>query len=171
MTSVLHHELDMFRKSSFKRACGECEGGKPAIAYCHNCEAFICKRCKAALHRAKRYRDHSIKYLSEVDDPNSIPSKSLSCHVHTSEKRQAYCKTCQCVVCIRCIIISHQKHDFGELDVVRKEIEQNLTQACEQGEEQMVNFEQHLKHKALKALEIGRSIGCCSSQEVTDNYQ
>ena len=137
-----------------KRACGECEGGEPAVAYCHDCEVFICESCKVALHKAKRYRDHSIKYLSEVDDPNSIPSNTLSsltCPVHPSEKQQAYCKTCQCLVCVRCIIKSHQKHDLGEFDAVRKDIEKKLTQACEQGEEQMVNFEQHLKH--LKSVE------------------
>ena len=137
-----------------KRACGECEEGEPAVAYCHNCEAFICESCKVALHKAKRYRDHSIKYLSEIDDPNSIPSKtqsSLTCPVHPQEKQQAYCKTCQCLVCVRCIVKSHQRHDLGEFDTVRKDIEKKLMQACEQGEEQMVNFEQHLKH--LKSVE------------------
>ena len=121
-----------------KLACGECEEGEPAVAYCHDCEAFICESCKAALHKAKRYRDHSIKYLSEVDDPNSIPSNTLSsltCPVHPSEKQQAYCKTCQCLVCVRCIVKSHQKHNLGELDAVRKEIEQKLAHACEKGGE------------------------------------
>ena len=143
-----------------RRACGECEGGEPAIAYCHDCEAFVCESCKVALHKAKRYRDHSIKYLSEVDDPNSIPTNTLSsltCPVHPPEKQQAYCKTCQCLVCVRCIVKSHQKHDLGELDTVRKDIEKKLTQACKQGEEQMVNFEQYLKHlKSVEALVSAR---------------
>ena len=137
-----------------KRACGECEGGEPAIAYCHDCEAFVCESCKVALHKAKRYRDHSIEYISEVDDPNSIPTKtqsSLTCPVHPQEKQQAYCKTCQCLVCVRCMIRSHQRHDLGEFDAVRKDLEQKLTQASEEGEEQSVIFEQHLKH--LKSVE------------------
>ena len=139
-----------------KLACGECEEGEPAVAYCHDCEAFVCESCKVALHKAKRYRDHSIKYLSEVDDPNSIPTKtqsSLTCPVHPQEKQQVYCKTCQCLVCVRCIVKSHQKHNLGELDAVRKEIEQKLTQACEKGGKKMVNFEHHLKHlKSVEAL-------------------
>ena len=143
-----------------KRVCGECEGGEPAVAYCHDCEAFVCESCKVALHKAKRYRDHSIKSLSEVDDPNSFPSNTLSsltCPVHPPEKQQVYCKTCQCLVCVRCIVKSHQKHDLGEFDALRKDLEQKLTQACEEGEELMVNFEQHLKHlKSVEALVSAR---------------
>ena len=138
-----------------RRACGECEGGEPAVAYCHDCEAFVCESCKVALHKAKRYQDHSIKYLSKVDDPNSIPTNTLSslaCPVHPPEKQQAYCKTCRCLVCVRCIVKSHQRHDLGEFDEVGKDLEQKLTQACEQGEKKMVNFEQHLKH--LKSVEV-----------------
>ena len=134
-----------------KRVCRECEGGEPAIAYCHDCEAFVCESCKVALHKPKRYQEHSI---SEVDDPNSIPIKtrsSLTCPVHPQEKQQAYCKTCQCLVCVRCMIKSHQRHDFGEFDAVRKDLEQKLTQASEEGEVQSVIFEQHLKH--LKSVE------------------
>ena len=69
-----------------KPVCGECEGGELAVAYCHDCEAFVCESCKVALHKAKRYRDHS---LSEVNDPNSIPSNTLSSltfPVHLPEK-------------------------------------------------------------------------------------
>ena len=137
-----------------KSVCGECEEEEPAVAYCHDCEAFVCESCKAALHKAKRYRDHSIEYLSEVDDPNSIPSNmlsSLTCPVHPQEKQQVYCKTCRCLVCVCCIVKGHQMHDLGEFDAVGKDLEQKLPQACEEGEEQLVNFEQHLKH--LKSVE------------------
>ena len=141
------------------RVCGECEGGELAVAYCHDCEAFVCESCKVALHKAKRYRDHSIKSLSEDDVSRNLTSNrsvlvSFQCPIHVPEKQHAFCKTCQCLVCVHCIVGSHQNHQLGSIDAAtRTEAEEQLRTLKKQGEEKMANFEQHLRQlKSVEAL-------------------
>lgn len=136
-----------------KQTCGECDGGELAVAYCHDCEAFVCESCRVALHRAKRYHSHSIEYLSEGMDPVLPSERVITCPVHSPEKQQAYCRQCQCLVCVHCIIKTHQKHDIDDIAAMQKDIEQRLGEASKQSEEQAAKFEQHLNHlKSVEAL-------------------
>ena len=142
--------------------CEECEGGERAVAYCHDCEAFVCEGCKLALHRAKRYRNHFIQSLSEnsnepLESYKQI-SSSLACTCHPPEKQQAYCQTCQCLVCVYCIVEKHQQHILGRIDDrTRREVDRKLTKQKEQAEVQLTSFEQHMRHvESVEQLVSGR---------------
>lgn len=146
-----------------KPTCSECEeSGALAIAYCYDCEAFICESCKDALHKPRRYQSHSIKLLSDSFDP--LPSKlesgtnmSIMCPIHPSERQSAYCKQCMCLVCIHCVINSHQKHNIADVATIQKDVEEMLEAPMQHGISQIKDFEQHLKHlKSIEALVCGR---------------
>ena len=130
--------------------CGECEGGERAVAYCYDCEAFVCEGCKLSLHKAKRYRNHFIQSLSEdLNEPLESYKEvtSLACPRHPPEKQQAYCQTCQCLVCIHCVVEKHQKHKLGPIDdKTRREVERKLREEREQADKKLISFEQHMRH-------------------------
>ena len=150
------------KQSGGKEAvCGECEGGERAVAYCHDCEVFICEGCKLSLHKAKRYRNHVIQSLSEevsYTRDHGQDTSDFACPCHPPEKQQAYCQTCQCLVCIHCVVEKHQEHKLGPTDdKTRKEVEGNLTKQREQAEAQMTSFEQHMRHiESVEQLVSGR---------------
>ena len=159
-TTELNHRSSSGSKSGRKgTVCGECDGGELVVAYCHDCEAFVCESCKVALHKAKRYRDHSIESLSEDDVSRNLTTNrsvlvSFQCPIHAPEKQHAFCKTCQCLVCVHCIVGSHQNHQLRSIDdATRTEVEEQLKTLKGQGEEKMANFEQHLRQlKSVEAL-------------------
>ena len=66
--------------------------------------------------------------------------------------------TCQCLVCIHCIVEKHQGHKLGPInDKTRREVEGKLTELKEQAEAQMTSFEQHMRHiESVERLVSGR---------------
>ena len=155
----LGREVESKESGGKEAVCGECEGGERAVAYCHDCEAFVCEGCKLSLHKAKRYRNHFIQSLSEeISYTREQGTSDLACPHHPPEKQQAYCKTCQCLVCIHCVVEKHQEHKLGPIDdKTRREVEGNLTKQKEQAEAQKTNFEQHMRHiESVEQLVSGR---------------
>lgn len=47
--------------------CEECDSGEPASAYCNQCCSYICEYCSGAHKKMKRFRDHDVISLQDVD--------------------------------------------------------------------------------------------------------
>ena len=85
----LGREVESKESGGKEAVCGEREGGERAVAYCHDCEAFVCEGCKLALHKAKRYRNHVIQSLSE-----EIFMHTVGYIFHTCRSRSHHQLTC-----------------------------------------------------------------------------
>jgi len=47
--------------------CEECDSGEPASAHCTQCCSYICEYCSGAHKKMKRFRDHDVISLQDVD--------------------------------------------------------------------------------------------------------
>ena len=100
--------------------CDECDEDELVVAYCPECNSFLCQFCYETHKRNKRFRDHGIFTLAELrssKDANIQPkAKAPMCKEHDIELL-FYCETCEQLVCMYCTVKEHSGHNH---DTVKK---------------------------------------------------
>ena len=100
--------------------CDECDEDEPVVAYCPECNSFLCQFCYENHKRNKRFRDHGIVPLAELRSSKSIPLEAKTkvplCKEH-DEQLKYFCETCEQLVCMYCTVKEHNGHNH---DTVKK---------------------------------------------------
>ena len=100
--------------------CDECDEDEPVVAYCPECNSFLCQFCYETHKRNKRFRGHGIVPLTELRSSKSIPLEAKIqvplCKEH-DEQLKYYCETCEQLVCMYCTVKEHNGHNH---DTVKK---------------------------------------------------
>ena len=100
--------------------CEECDEDEPVVAYCPECNSFLCQFCYENHKRNKRFRGHGIVPLTELRSNKSIPLEAKIqvplCKEH-DEQLKYYCETCEQLVCMYCTVKEHNGHNH---DTVKK---------------------------------------------------
>ena len=100
--------------------CDECDEDEPVVAYCPECNSFLCQFCYETHKRNKRFRGHGIVPLAELRSSKSIPLEAKTkvplCKEH-DEKLKYFCETCEQLVCMYCTVKEHNGHNH---DTVKK---------------------------------------------------
>ena len=95
--------------------CEMCSDAK-AVAFCQDCEEFICTDCLSYHQKMKtKFRDHQIFLMAELksgglDFPTKHPPVT-ECPEH-KEPYKLYCFNCCKLVCRDCIVIEHASHHY-----------------------------------------------------------
>lgn len=109
-----------------------CQCGNDHIAFCMNCQEFLCSNCATAHEQALSFKDHHIVASPSNSLPSSrktTPPSSLttpvqsqepllpidedeldSCGKHPDEKLGYFCPTCAVLLCKVCASIEHAHH-------------------------------------------------------------
>jgi len=100
--------------------CDECDEDEPVVAYCPECNLFLCQFCYENHKRNKRFRGHGIVPLTELKSNKSVPLEAKLkiplCQEHNEELKY-YCETCEQLVCMYCTVKEHIGHNH---DTVKK---------------------------------------------------
>ena len=101
--------------------CDECDEDEPVVAYCPECNSFLCQFCYENHKRNKRFRGHGIVPLTELRSNKSISLEAKVikiplCKEH-DEQLKYYCETCEQLVCMYCTVKEHNGHNH---DTVKK---------------------------------------------------
>ena len=100
--------------------CDECDKDEPVVAYCPDCNSFLCQFCYENHKLNKRFCSHGIVPLTELRSNKSIPLEAKIqvplCKEH-DEQLKYYCETCEQLVCMYCTMNEHDGHNH---DTVKK---------------------------------------------------
>ena len=100
--------------------CDECDEDEPVVAYCPECNSFLCQFCYETHKRNKRFRGHGIVPLTELRSNKDVTiqpkAKAPICKEHDIELL-FYCETCEQLICMYCTIKEHNGHNH---DTVKK---------------------------------------------------
>ena len=108
--------------------CDSCEDDQAgsSIAYCNDCQDFLCEECWKAHQKVRSCRSHSSILLKEsaiskvdmpvnkVDTPMSSSDNDTKCIDHTLPLKY-YCTQCSIPVCAECSVTAHNGHPVCEL--------------------------------------------------------
>lgn len=127
--------------------CEECDSNEQAIAHCAQCCSYLCEYCSGAHKRMKRYRDHEVTPLQELNLETFQPKHPPQyCIQHANELLKLYCKSCNVLVCCNCIVATHQGHTFASINKeTRSEVEQVLKDMSRNAQTILAEFNKNLK--------------------------
>ena len=112
--------------------CESCNGQVFATCRCVDCERYLCENCLTAHNKWPALSGHIVLALEELAKPeNQVKAKAKPrCHKDGHEHKQLeyYCKTCQQLACISCVVVDHPKpeHDCQLTGVVAKQLKEDL---------------------------------------------
>ena len=117
----------------------------PAVAFCCNCCAFLCKVCKED-HVTWRFSlDHEVVDAGENkgDDKllQNIPHKQMHCVVH-SEEVKYYCKSCEVLVCRDCILFEHKDHQYYPVEKIAENEKEDLRPSYDEAEQAKASLDE-----------------------------
>ena len=107
-------------------SCEDDQAGSSTIAYCNDCQDFLCEECWKAHQKVRSCRSHSSILLKEssiskvvmpvnkVDTPMSSTDNNSKCFDHMLLLK-FYCTQCSIPVCAECSVIAHNGHPVCEL--------------------------------------------------------
>lgn len=78
------------------------EGSKNSLAYCKQCDEYLCKDCLITHNKLRANHTNSLSFMKI----------NQFCKFHQSFALDLYCKTCKVAICSICIEDQHYKHDI-----------------------------------------------------------
>ena len=134
------YEADVARyeekvKSPSGASCDRCIESSESVAvkFCCKCCKFLCKQCtEDHMRRRKTYEHELVEVGEEKEDQNgkglldNVPHKVIYCQFHSDEVLKFYCKTCSCLICRDCVVLSHNGHKYERMEKVAEEERSDL---------------------------------------------
>ena len=96
--------------------CGECDDSDTAVAFCTECQSYLCSSCASIHKKLKHFRNHKVTLVENLDCKELKAERTLYCREHPEESLKVFCLTCQVLVCLHCIVDSHQQHRLGQIN-------------------------------------------------------
>ena len=101
----------------------------PAVAYCVDCEEFICNGCEEFHKRRKHWVNHELFQVNHLNVSSLLTkTKPLSCPHHPKQPLDLYCQMCCTITCELCSLTDHGGHTCTDLDQVADSNKQELQQ-------------------------------------------
>ncbi len=130
----INNLLDILKiqQEAQKRPCESCNGQLPAECRCVQCESYLCKNCLKTHNDWRAFKNHGVLTLEELTKPeNQAKAKAKPrCHKdgHENKPLEYYCKTCQQLACITCVLLNHpnREHDCQPISVVAEQQKEDL---------------------------------------------
>ncbi|CAF1499232.1 unnamed protein product [Adineta steineri] len=101
-----------------------------SLKQCTNCDyaiaKYACNRCENERFCSKCYQGvHMLRIMQKhqqipIHDRSSI---TTSCETHPDEKFRFWCRKCNAVICLHCILFQHKDHDYVLMKEVAEETE------------------------------------------------
>ena len=110
-----------------------CEGcitdPPPAVAYCVDCEEFICNDCENMHKRKRKLCHHELLHIKNLNISSFLTkTKPSFCPRHPKEPLDLYCQVCHTISCRLCVLTGHVGHTCTDLDQVADSNKQELQQ-------------------------------------------
>ena len=110
-----------------------CEGcmtdPPPVVAYCIDCEEFICNDCEDMHKRKRKLCHHELLHIKNLNISSFLTkTKPSLCPHHPKEPLDLYCQVCHTITCRLCVLTGHVGHTCTDLDQVADSNKQELQQ-------------------------------------------
>ncbi|XP_061165588.1 uncharacterized protein LOC133174482 [Saccostrea echinata] len=94
----------------------------PVEHHCNLCHVDLCLSC-IQKHMADKSRKHEVvEYASRKQQAAALPT----CRAHKKNRCETYCKDCKIPICILCMMGSHKKHEFTDINEILQRHKQQI---------------------------------------------
>ena len=116
-------------KKEETKICDFCTTGEVAVGFCNDCGEYLCECCRDVVHkRGKMFVGHTVVSLDEATSSTQsiharIINKDSFCSQHSDYKLEIVCKTCDTLVCCKCMLeTTHKEHSYDFFEKVQDEL-------------------------------------------------
>ena len=95
--------------------CDECNEDNPVVSFCPECNLFLCHTCNDYHKRCKKYFNHSVVPLTELNCTEIQAKVSIPLCKEHDEQLKYYCETCDELLCLYCTVTNHNGHNHGSV--------------------------------------------------------
>ena len=119
--------------------CGRTDPTGKAVAYCIECEEYLCTFCEGKHGKRKLSANHNLvtigQQLVKTTGASSVSrfyQQPMPCPLHKKYTLEAYCKQCKMLICNTCVTYKHRDHQ-EQCDLVEEVAKQEMEslRACQ----------------------------------------
>ena len=110
--------------------CESCLNTGKAVAFCHQCTAFLCAHCVEYHCVLRVFEGHKVESLDDLKrgGASHVPLKEAplpKCPEH-DKTMKIFCFDCNGLICQNCTLIDHNEHSYNFLKKCATEVRKNL---------------------------------------------
>ena len=140
---ALHHSTVQVQK------CNSCDENNPATSYCFVCQRFMCESCFQSHQRLKATRDHRNVLIDKLQaqDVQELIERPVICsqQYHEDQALDFYCEDCKVLICLKCSIVSHNRHLVTDTRKAALEQKMQMTEALAKLKAEILLYENEIK--------------------------
>ena len=129
--------------------CNSCYENNPATSYCFVCQSFMCESCFQAHQRLKATRDHRNVLIDKLQaqDVQELIERPVICsqQYHEDQALDFYCEDCKVLICLKCSIVSHNRHLVTDTRKAALEQKMQMTEALAKLKAEILLYENEIK--------------------------
>ncbi|XP_044164587.1 E3 ubiquitin-protein ligase TRIM71-like [Acropora millepora] len=132
--------------------CNSCDENNPARSYCFVCQNFLCESCFQSHQRLKATRDHRHVLIDKLQaqDVQELIERPVKCsqQYHEDQALEFYCEDCKVLICLKCSIVSHNRHLVTDTQKAALEQKMQMTEALDKLKAEILLYENEIKKQA-----------------------
>ncbi|XP_015776749.1 PREDICTED: E3 ubiquitin-protein ligase TRIM71-like [Acropora digitifera] len=113
--------------------CNSCDENNLATSYCFNCQTFMCASCLQSHQRLKATRSHRNVLINKLQaqDVQELIERPVMCsqQYHEDQPLEFYCDDCKVLICLKCSIVSHNRHNMTDTQKAAQEPKTQMAEA------------------------------------------
>ncbi|XP_044164212.1 E3 ubiquitin-protein ligase TRIM71-like [Acropora millepora] len=129
--------------------CNSCDENNPATSYCFVCQSFMCESCFQSHQRLKATRDHRNVLIDKLQaqDVQELIERPVICsqQYHEDQALDFYCEDCKVLICLKCSIVSHNRHLVTDTRKAALEQKMQMTEALAKLKAEILLYENEIK--------------------------
>ncbi|KAJ8297614.1 hypothetical protein KUTeg_024145 [Tegillarca granosa] len=128
--------------------CDVCTRGVDVTFYCQECTQEMCKDCKTMHLRMNVSKNHTVVSIAKdrETDVHEKEHSAIPCSIHSRERIQMFCTTCEIPVCIICIAEgTHKNHDLDTIINAKEKYRNELLNFVTKIKQEISNIETSLQ--------------------------
>ncbi|XP_015779100.1 PREDICTED: E3 ubiquitin-protein ligase TRIM71-like [Acropora digitifera] len=154
--------------------CNACDENNPATSYCFVCQSFMCESCFLYHQRFKATRGHRTALIDKLQaqDVQELMERPVICsqQYHEDQPLEFYCEDCKVLICLKCSIVSHNRHLVTDTRKAAREQKIQVTEAVAKLKAEILLYENEIKKQTeLKDKNITNSMN--AEKKMTDTVE
>ena len=129
--------------------CNSCDENNPATSYCFVCQSFLCTTCFQSHQRFKSTRGHRNIFIDKLQaqDVQELIHRPVMCShkYHEDQALEFYCEDCKVLICLKCSIVSHNRHLVTETQKAAQEQKMQMAEAVAKVKAEILMCENEIK--------------------------
>ena len=151
-----------------------CDDNNPATSYCFVCKSFLCATCFQSHQRFKATRGHRNVLIDklEAQDVQDLIQRPVVCsqQYHENQPLEFYCEDCKVMVCHKCSVVSHNRHNMTDIQKAAGEQKLQMAEVVAKVKEEILLYEHQIKEQTeLKSRNIAYIMN--AEKKMTDSVE